>query len=73
MAQAREVVPVMDEKVATPKAKSGRKASAATRKGLGGIYGASFTGEGTRGRAFRSRSSIPSGPRLIHCAWSTAW
>src|SRR5262245_54155147 len=59
MAQAREVVPVMDEKVATPKAKSGKKASAATRKGLGGQYGASFTGEGTRGLTFERRWTRP--------------
>ena len=49
MAQVREVVPVMDEKTST-KAKGTRattKTTAGPRKGLGGEYGASFTGEGT--------------------------
>ena len=66
MAQAREVVPVMDEKVGprgksgkTGADKSGTKASAAARKGLGGIYGASFTGEGTRGLTFERRWTRP--------------
>ena len=61
MTQAREVVPVMDPtttpkrvKVAAPKA-SGAK----TRKGLGGVYGASFTGEGTRGLTFERRWTRP--------------
>ncbi len=62
MAQAREVVPVMDEKV-TPKARGGktgaRTGAAAARKGLGGAYGASFTGEGTRGLTFERRWTRP--------------
>ena len=63
MAQAREVVPVMDAKTA-PKARHGKTAAAAgrantTRKGLGGPYGASFTGEGTRGLTFERRWTRP--------------
>ena len=62
MAQVREVVPVMDEKV-TPKArggKTGTKSGASkARKGLGGVYGASFTGEGTRGLTFERRWTRP--------------
>src|SRR4051812_7184875 len=65
MAQAREVVPVMDEKVA-PRSKSARTGAAkfgpkgtGARKGLGGIYGASFTGEGTRGLTFERRWTRP--------------
>jgi hypothetical protein len=59
MAQAREVVPVMDAKTA-PRAR-GKAAGAAktTRKGLGGQYGASFTGEGTRGLTFERRWTRP--------------
>ncbi len=68
MAQAREVVPVMDEKVApksrggkngTKSASAGTKAANAARKGLGGPYGASFTGEGTRGLTFERRWTRP--------------
>src|SRR3954469_23703985 len=83
MAQAREVVPVMDEKVAptskatktgaarsgadktgakagtAAKASTGTKAGAGARKGLGGTYGASFTGEGTRGLTFERRWTRP--------------
>ena len=62
MTQAREVVPVMDPtttpkrvKVAAPTRASGTK----TRKGLGGTYGASFTGEGTRGLTFERRWTRP--------------
>ncbi len=61
MAQVREVVPVMDAKV-TPKARSGKsgaRTGAAARKGLGGVYGASFTGEGTRGLTFERRWTRP--------------
>src|SRR3954468_10523996 len=65
MAQAREVVPVMDEKVA-PRSKSARTGAAkfgpkgtGARKGLGGTYGASFTGEGTRGLTFERRWTRP--------------
>ena len=60
MAQAREVVPVMAEHIA-PKAKSGGAATkgSAARKGLGGTYGASFTGEGTRGLTFERRWTRP--------------
>ena len=60
MAQAREVVPVMDEKVA-PKARAPKAGSRSTgaRKGLGGVYGASFTGEGTRGLTFERRWTRP--------------
>jgi ribonucleoside-diphosphate reductase alpha chain len=62
MAQVREVVPVMDEK-ASPKVR-GARAGARTgagkaRKGLGGVYGASFTGEGTRGLTFERRWTRP--------------
>src|SRR4051812_25435581 len=75
MAQAREVVPVMDENVGPTskatktgatktKASTGTRASTGTkaagaRKGLGGIYGASFTGEGTRGLTFERRWTRP--------------
>ena len=59
MAQAREVVPVMDAKV-TPKSRGGKAgAKGAARKGLGGVYGASFTGEGTRGLTFERRWTRP--------------
>src|SRR5688572_2077131 len=61
MAQVRDVVPVMDEK--TTRAKGTRattKTTASTpRKGLGGEYGASFTGEGTRGLTFERRWTRP--------------
>src|SRR4051795_6955569 len=75
MAQAREVVPVMDENVGPTskatktgatktKASTGTRASTGTkaagaRKGLGGTYGASFTGEGTRGLTFERRWTRP--------------
>jgi ribonucleoside-diphosphate reductase alpha chain len=62
MAQVREVVPVMEEK-ATPKGRGGRAGTKTTaakaRKGLGGKYGASFTGEGTRGLTFERRWTRP--------------
>jgi ribonucleoside-diphosphate reductase alpha chain len=57
MAQAREVVPVMDVHSAPKRTKTaGAKTS---RKGLGGQYGASFTGEGTRGLTFERRWTRP--------------
>ncbi len=56
MAQAREVVPVMDAKVSR---KSKHAAGGAARTGLGGPYGASFTGEGTRGLTFERRWTRP--------------
>ena len=66
MTQVREVVPVMDVKttpkrskaVATTKATSAGHATK-SRKGLGGTYGASFTGEGTRGLTFERRWTRP--------------
>ena len=60
MAQTREVVPVMDTKV-TPKRSKAADSGAATssRQGLGGPYGASFTGEGTRGLTFERRWTRP--------------
>ena len=58
MAQAREVVPVMDAKTAPKRAKAGSHATQ-TRKGLGGPYGASFTGVGTRGLTFERRWTRP--------------
>ena len=61
MAQVREVIPVMDEKV-TPRpraGKAGSKGATGARKGLGGPYGASFTGEGTRGLTFERRWTRP--------------
>ena len=59
MAQAREVVPVMDEK-ASPKARGGKAGTrSGARKGLGGPYGASFDGEGTRGLTFERRWTRP--------------
>ncbi len=58
MAQAREVVPVMDAKVGTRKSKAG-SAAAESRTGLGGPYGASFTGEGTRGLTLERRWTRP--------------
>ena len=57
MAQAREVVPVMDAK-ATKRTKATAN-GAQTRKGLGGPYGASFTGVGTRGLTFERRWTRP--------------
>ncbi len=61
MAQTREVVPVMDEKVAPkPRAsRAGSRVAAGPRKGLGGPYGASFTGEGSRGLTFERRWTRP--------------
>ena len=59
MAQAREVVPVMDAKGASKRAKGAGNSSAKTRKGLGGPYGASFTGVGTRGLTFERRWTRP--------------
>ena len=59
MAQAREVVPVMDAKGASKRAKGAGGSSAKTRKGLGGPYGASFTGVGTRGLTFERRWTRP--------------
>ncbi|HET7727035.1 MAG TPA: vitamin B12-dependent ribonucleotide reductase, partial [Candidatus Limnocylindrales bacterium] len=66
---AREVVPVMDEKKATrtrtseastaPAASPAGGAGAPARIGLGGPYGASFTGEGTRGLTFERRWTRP--------------
>ena len=61
MAQSREVIPVMDQKT-TPKTragKTGNKGANGARKGLGGQYGASFTGEGTRGLTFERRWTRP--------------
>ena len=58
MAQAREVVPVMDAKTTPKRAKAGSHATQ-TRKGLGGPYGASFTGVGTRGLTFERRWTRP--------------
>ncbi len=55
MTQLREAVPVMDTQPAPKRAKAGAK----TRKGLGGVYGASFTGEGTRGLTFERRWTRP--------------
>ncbi len=57
MAQAREVVPVMDAKATAKKSK--RVAAATGRPGLGGPYGASFSGEGTRGLTFERRWTRP--------------
>jgi ribonucleoside-diphosphate reductase alpha chain len=60
MAQAREVVPVMDSKITPKRSKAGATTPAATsRQGLGGPYGASFTGEGTRGLTFERRWTRP--------------
>ena len=65
MTQVREVIPVMDAKTAPKRSKAGAttKATAGhptkTRKGLGGVYGASFTGEGTRGLTFERRWTRP--------------
>ncbi len=61
MAQSREVIPVMEHRT-TPKAragKTGNKGANGARKGLGGQYGASFTGEGTRGLTFERRWTRP--------------
>ena len=57
MAQAHEVVPVMDAKTA-PRTRA-KTAAKTARKGLGGPYGASFTGEGTRGLTFERRWTRP--------------
>ncbi len=59
MAQAREVVPVMEDKASKSKASKSGSKGAAARKGLGGQYGASFTGEGTRGLTFERRWTRP--------------
>ncbi len=58
MAQAREVVPVMDAKL-NRKSKHAAGGAAAVRSGLGGPYGASFTGEGTHGLTFERRWTRP--------------
>ena len=66
MAQAREVVPVMDQKV-TPKSrggKTGTKAANAGRKGLGGPYGASFTRRGDPRPHLRAPLDPPGRPPL---------
>ncbi|HEY5434979.1 MAG TPA: LAGLIDADG family homing endonuclease, partial [Candidatus Limnocylindrales bacterium] len=71
MAQTREVVPVMDEKV-KPKvraSKTGSKVAASPRKGLGGPYGASFKGEGTRGLSFERRWTRPGVHPYDEIAW----
>ncbi len=57
MAQAHEVVPVMDAKTA-PRTRA-KTAAKTAHKGLGGPYGASFTGEGTRGLTFERRWTRP--------------
>ena len=62
MTQLREAVPVMDTQPAGKRAKAGAAAKdggAKHRKGLGGVYGASFTGEGTRGLTFERRWTRP--------------
>ncbi|HEY6569351.1 MAG TPA: vitamin B12-dependent ribonucleotide reductase, partial [Candidatus Limnocylindrales bacterium] len=61
MTQVREVVPVMDAKSAPKRTKPAATAGHGpkTRKGLGGVYGASFTGEGTRGLTFERRWTRP--------------
>ena len=59
MAQVREVAGVLDERGA-PRGKAQKSGSKATaRKGLGGQYGASFTGEATRGLTFERRWTRP--------------
>ena len=68
MAQAREVVPVMDSKVTPKRSKHGAGAAAA-RTGLGGPYGASFTGEGTRGLTFERRWTRPGVHPYDEIAW----
>ena len=71
MAQAREVVPVMEEKVAprTRASRTGSKTAATPRKGLGGPYGASFKGEGTRGLTFERRWTRPGVHPYDEIAW----
>jgi ribonucleoside-diphosphate reductase alpha chain len=61
---AREVIPVMDEKTtkgarASKRAASAAHAGPASDRGLGGAYGASFTGEGARGITFERRWTRP--------------
>jgi ribonucleoside-diphosphate reductase alpha chain len=68
---AREVVPVMDEKT-TRSPRTSRASGAAagrTRKGLGGPYGASFTGEGARGLTFERRWTRPGVHPYDEIAW----
>ncbi len=67
MAQAREVVPVMDAKISR-KAKHAA-GGAAARSGLGGPYGASFSGEGTRGLTFERRWTRPGVHPYDEIAW----
>jgi ribonucleoside-diphosphate reductase alpha chain len=60
----REVIPVMDEKAtkgarASKRAASAAHAGPASDRGLGGAYGASFTGEGARGITFERRWTRP--------------
>jgi ribonucleoside-diphosphate reductase alpha chain len=68
MAQAREVVPVMDAKVTSKRTKHAA-APAAARLGLGGPYGASFKGEGTRGLTFERRWTRPGVHPYDEIAW----
>ncbi|HEY4752774.1 MAG TPA: vitamin B12-dependent ribonucleotide reductase, partial [Candidatus Limnocylindrales bacterium] len=49
----------MDSKVATKRTKHAAAGAQSARSGLGGQYGASFTGEGTRGLTFERRWTRP--------------
>jgi ribonucleoside-diphosphate reductase alpha chain len=60
----------MDSKVTPKRSKTAAAhAAAASRKGLGGPYGASFTGEGTRGLTFERRWTRPGVHPYDEIAW----
>ncbi len=68
MAQAREAVHAVDAKVSSKRSK-GAAASGTPRLSLGGPYGASFTGEGTRGLTFERRWTRPGVHPYDEIAW----
>jgi ribonucleoside-diphosphate reductase alpha chain len=58
MAQVREAAPVTAAKTTSRRSRT-TATGKTSRKGLGGVYGASFTGEGTRGLTFERRWTRP--------------
>ena len=68
MVQAREAAQAVDAKVSTKRSK-GAASTGTPRLGLGGPYGASFTGEGTRGLTFERRWTRPGVHPYDEIAW----
>ena len=68
MVQAREAAQTVDAKVSTKRSK-GAASTGTPRLGLGGPYGASFTGEGTRGLTFERRWTRPGVHPYDEIAW----